>query len=212
MRDPTFMLIPVGEDAAVPVTIVLLSPEPEILQATLRRLEQDALLLELPAGTPAPEIGARLIVNAAERTKLTGRVLEVHGAFWTVSRDRMHATDDRAAPRVRSKIHLRWRHADAGEAAWLAGEPDESEFVRFSGGGDLSLAGVRFDLAHVASAPLPALGDRLFVELSLSGDAHRVLGIVRRVETGEQPSVAVEFIEVPEATFDALSDFTLNHL
>lgn len=212
MRDPVFMLIPVGEDTDFPVTLVLLSPEPEILHAKLRRLEQDELRIEVPGGTPAPALGTRLIVNAAERTKLTGRLLAAEGTVWSVSRDRMHATDDRAAPRVRSRIRLRWRHAVEPFEAWLAGAEDPAPYTSFSGGGDLSLSGVRFDLGDAPTTHLPEFGDKLYIELLVAGGAHRALGIVRRVEPAPNLSVAIEFLEVPESTFDALSEFTLDHL
>lgn len=211
MRDLLFMLIPVDQDIELPVTVVLLSPEPEILQATLRRMEYEELRLEVPAGTTEPPVGSRLIVNAGERTKLTGRVLSTAGVRWVISRDGTHATDDRAAPRVRSRIRLRWRPATEPFDPWLTGGSDLPAAFSFDGGGDLSLSGVRFDLRG-SDTPAPAFGDRLFIELLLGRGAYRVLGIVRRVEGPPNRSVAVEFLDVPEETFDALSQFTLDHI
>jgi PilZ domain len=218
------MVIPVGEATHVPVALVLLpadlGPEPgageapRFLNGTLIRLEPDVLRLAVPAGTPAPPLGMRVIVSAGERTKMTGKLLAVDADGWTVSRDQMRATDDRAAPRVRSRIQLRWRHADPHRTQdWLSGADDEeASYSRFGGGGDLSLSGIRVDVSVDPTTETPQFGDRLFIELMVGGATRRVLGVVRRVEEGERTSVAIEFLEVPEATFDALSDYTLRNL
>ncbi|MEZ4235527.1 MAG: hypothetical protein R3F59_05065 [Myxococcota bacterium] len=42
---------------------------------------------------------------------------------------------------------------------------------------------------------------------------HRALGAVRRIEAGhERILLGVEFVDLPESTFDALSDYTLRNL
>jgi hypothetical protein len=216
------MLIPVGEDVSVAVTVVLLGPSPEFREAELVRLDVETLRLRLLGdGGPAPAVGTRLIVNAAERTKLQGKVLAVDAGGIVVSRDRVSATDDRAAPRVLSHVELRWRGVDseAASASWLAGGADPGPFVTFRGGADLSLSGVRIP---TTSRP-PPVGGRVWVELALGGERHRILGIVRRVEQNDRASelarvneaglaFGVEFVELPEPTFDALSDFTLRNL
>lgn len=214
------VLIPVGEDVAVPVTVVLLGAEPDVLQGELRRLDWDSFRLCLPDRARTAE-GTRLIVSVGERTKLAGRVLEVQSDLLLVSRDPMHATDDRAAPRVLGQIHARWRPADGDAAAWLAGGPDPGPFSTFQGTADVSMSGMRFFSPHAVP-----VGSKVLIELSLSTSGqepqvHRLLGLVRRIEhaprhTGAsgnaQSAIGVEFVDVPEPALDALSDFTLEHL
>ncbi|MEQ1504466.1 MAG: PilZ domain-containing protein [Myxococcota bacterium] len=202
------MLIPVGEAVALPVTVVVLGPEPEVWQGTLTRLDVDTLRIRVTdAGI---SVGTRIIVTAPDRTKLPGRVLAVDGGEWVVSRDGAHPTDDRSAPRIAAPITLRWRLADRGAPRWIRGGADPGAFVRFCGPADLSLSGVRFGWI----GDPPTLGASILVELALDDlGAHRAIGAVRRVEpVGEELLVAVEFVDVPEATFDALSDFTLRNL
>jgi hypothetical protein len=207
------MLIPVGEDVSVPVTVVVLGAEPEIWTASLRRLDIDRLRLRIDDGSIVPPpVGTRLIVNAGERTKLPGRLLEIADGELVVSRDAAHATDDRAAPRVRSRLSLRWRLTDLDRARterWLEGGPDPGPFLVFQGGASLSMSGLRFP----CRGPAPAPGSQLLLGLAIGGEERRALGAVRRLDTdGTEVSVAVEFLDLPEATFDALSQFTLDNL
>jgi hypothetical protein len=207
------MLIPVGEAVSVPVGVVVLRGEPEIWSAVLVRLDNDTLRLQItsPPNVRA-EPGVRLIVHA-DRTKLPGRVLAIEGDELVVSRDRAPPTDDRAAPRVMSHLSLRWRVSNAdrrSEAeAWLAGGPDPGPFVVFRGGASLSMSGMRFDAKSVA----PGVGAELLVELQLGGEPWRARAAVRRVdEDNGATAIGVEFLELPESTFDALSEFTLRNL
>ena len=208
------MLIPVGEDVSVPVTIVVLGSEPEVLRAVLRRFEVDAMHLELlarPATERSSEVGLRIIVTADNRIKLPGRVLQSDGDRWIVSREAPRATDDRAAPRFAALIEVRWRVANAGTTDWVRGGPDPGPFVAFQGHADLSINGIFF----ACNALVPPVGTRLLIDLSLDGgrNRHRVLGAVRRIATtDERTQIGVEFVDVPESTFDALSDHTLKHL
>jgi hypothetical protein len=250
------MLIPVGEEVAVPVTVVVLGPEPEVLRALLRRLEVDTLQVEItPSGLavarstsdrePLPPLGTRLIVTAGDRVKLPGRILGSRGDRWVVSREGARASDDRAAPRFAAVLKVRWRVAGAegggprrqagpSDEKWLTGGPDPGPFVDFRGPADLSLSGVGFDCTSL----VPPVGARLLIELHLSsegpvslperpvdpratapttagagGARHRAIGAVRRIDVvGERTQVGVEFVELPEATFDALSDYTLRNL
>ncbi|MEQ1570145.1 MAG: PilZ domain-containing protein [Myxococcota bacterium] len=207
------MLIPVGEDVAVPVTVVALGDEPEIWTAVVRRLEVDSMRIRITTPGAAPRLGLRLIVNAGERTKLPGRVLSIEpDGELVASRDQAHATDDRAAPRVISRTELRWRETtrDRAEAdPWLRGGDDPGGFTTFRGGASLSMSGVRFP----CRGPLPAIDAQLLIALSLQGEEYRALGVVRRVDPeGADPAIGVEFLELPESTFDALSEFTLRNL
>ena len=207
------MLIPVGEEVSVPVGVVVLRGEPEIWSAVLVRLDNDTLRLRVTSPPNAtPQLGVRLIVHA-DRTKLPGRILAIEDQELVVSRDRAPATDDRAAPRVMSHLSVRWRVAGADARtdaqSWLAGGPDPGPFVVFRGGASLSMSGMRFDAKSVA----PPVGSELLLELSLGGEPWRALGAVRRVdEDGGSTAIGVEFLELPEGTFDALSEFTLKNL
>lgn len=202
------MLIPVGEEVAVPVTVVVLGAEPEVWRGTLRRLDEGTVRLEVRDGDVP--VGARLVVTAGDRTKLSGRVLSRgDDGVLVVSRDGAHASDDRAAPRVAAMLELRWRAAGTDEG-WVRGGPDPGPFIRFRGPADLSLSGLRFDCEGAA----PRLGQRLLLDLGLdAARRHRALGAVRRADpVGERTEVGIEFVDLPEATFDALSDYTLRNL
>lgn len=203
------MLIPVGEAVAVPVTVIVLASEAGVCRGTLVRLESDEFRVvvtdrEVPTGT-------RLIV-AVHRTKLQGRVTGAEGDVRIVSRDPdPGGADDRAAPRVTGTIEVRWRIAGHEEAAWVAGGPDPGPFSALLAETDLSVSGLR---AGLGPDP-PPVGARLLLRLGLDADPphHRALGVVRRIEPHDaNPYVAIEFIEVPESTLDALSSYTLYHL
>ncbi|MEZ4242110.1 MAG: PilZ domain-containing protein [Myxococcota bacterium] len=204
------MLIPVGEEVSVPVTVVVLGPEPEVVSARLCRLEEGELLVEM--SRPAP-VGTRVIVTAGDRIKLPGRVLDEQDGRWVVSREGVRATDDRAAPRFATVLDLRWRVAEADGPRWIAGGTDPGPFVSFQGPADLSLSGLCFD----CSGLVPQVGTQLLLALALAPDhperRHRALGAVRRIEAGhERILLGVEFVDLPESTFDALSDYTLRNL
>jgi hypothetical protein len=203
------MLIPVGEDVTVPVTVVVLGPEPEVVGGTLRRLEVDTLLLDVPG--VMLRVGVRLIVTAGDPVKLPGRVLEAAGGLWIVSRDDPRPADDRGAPRFATLLDLRWRVADRTQERWIAGGPDPGPFESFNGPADLSVTGVSFD----CEGPPPQIGARLLLDLALDDDGqrYRALGAVRRVEArGRRSQLGVEFVDLPESTFEALSDCTLRNL
>jgi hypothetical protein len=226
------MLIPVGEDVSVSVTVVMLGSEPDVTTGQLRRLDWDTFRLELsskpglsgrPGSASHASVGTRLIVTAGDRTKLPGRVVAVEDGVLVVSRDRTHAADDRSAPRVMGLVRVRWRVADGGAPAWLAGGPDPGPFSEFSGTADVSMSGIRF----VATTAVAPVGSQLMLELGLGPTGrdpkslvpssehgtHRLLGLVRRVEhLGGSHALGVEFVDVPEPTLDALSDFTLENL
>jgi hypothetical protein len=203
------LLIPVGEEVSVPVTIVVLGPEPEVVSGLLRRLDVDTLHLEV-GGRAAP-LGTRLIVTAGDRVKLPGRVLGSAVDRWVVSREGARPSDDRAAPRFATMLEVRWRVAAQGQERWVGGGPDPGPFVAFQGPADLSLSGLCFG----CDDRVPPVGSHLLLDLRLGPDdrRHRAIGAVRRIETeADRTQIGVEFVDLPEATFDALSDYTLRNL
>lgn len=204
------MLIPVGETVAVPVTVIVLATEAGVCRGTLVRLESDTFRVRV-SDRDVP-VGARLIV-AVHRTKLQGRVIGIEGDIRIASRDPdPGASDDRAAPRVSGTIEVRWRASTGSASAWIAGGPDPGPFTAIRTETDLSVSGLRVALG----ADPPSVGTILLLRLSLDRDTpgYRALGIVRRIEAGQSthPFVAIEFLELPESTLDALSTYTLHHL
>ena len=97
-------------------------------------------------------------------------------------------------------------------SAWIAGGRDPGPFTAILTETDLSVSGLRVALGDEP----PSVGTILLLRLSLERDnpGYRALGIVRRIEAGQatHPFVAIEFLELPESTLDALSTYTLHHL
>lgn len=220
-----YMLIPVGEDVSIPVTVVLLGTEPDVTSGELKRLDWDSFRICIFKGGSTsplePTSGTRIIVTVGDRTKLAGRVIALEGKTAIVSRDPTHASDDRAAPRVMAVLTVRWRVSEGDSAAWVAGGPDPGPFTIFRGTADVSMSGIRF----VCPVVVP-IGARLMLDLELKTGSeqqnHRVIGIVRRVETldgkavqggiEQRHAIGVEFLDLTEPALDALSDFTLENL
>ncbi|MCB9684807.1 MAG: PilZ domain-containing protein [Alphaproteobacteria bacterium] len=198
------MLVPLGEEVAVPITVVIVGDVPDVRPGVLRRLLAEQVHVWL--AEPLTE-GQRVVLAVGDRTTLSGRVVSREGDVMVVSRDRVRATDDRAAPRVRGRAVTRWIVGDDPDGDWLAGGPGPDGFDALDGEVELSLSGMRI----VVGRSLP-VGTRVLVELELAGlgGGLRALGAVRRVDGGT--SLAIEFLRLSEVAFDALSDFTLQHV
>lgn len=203
------MLIPVGVDVSVPVSVVVLGEAVDVLAGTLVRLEEDRL--HLVVRTRGLSEGTRLVVTVRDRTRLTGKVLRADDDHLVVSRDAAHTADDRAAPRVTGTVVARWRAVGDDAPAWLAGGEDPGPFVAFHGAAEVSVSGM---LLGVDAAMAPPVGARLLLELTLGdGAPERAIGIVRRhARFGARARVAIEFAELPEGMLEALSTFTLANL
>lgn len=198
------MIIPLGEDVAIPVTVVIVGDAPDVRPGVLRRLQAEELHLWLPQ--PLPE-GQRVVLAVGERTTLSGRVVRTEGDLMVVTRDRVRASDDRAAPRVEGRAKTRWTTGDDPDGAWIAGGSDPGPFATLDGPVELSLSGMLIEVGQA----LP-LGARVLIELDLDelGAGLRALGAVRRVDGGK--TLAIEFLRLSERTFDALSEFTLERV
>jgi hypothetical protein len=193
-------------DVEIPVMVVLIEDPVAVVPAVLLRLEPAELSLRLD--TAGASVGER-VVAAAGSTTLPGRITAIDGPILTVTRTGLHGSDDRAAPRVKAPVQLAW-WTDGDPAAWLAGAAATGP-RRVASGDDVSLSGVRFTVA----AEPPVVGDRLMLEAEINpGQApHRLVAVVRRcwASVGEW-TVAVSFVEMDEATAEALLDLTLQKL
>ncbi len=214
------MLIPVDVPVAVPITAVVLAPDPAdappvVTSGELVRLGADRFVVRLSVPLPS---GARVVVALGEGSKLAGRVIgeEVDGV--AISRDVSRANEVRSGPRVSIRVALRWLPRGADGPEWLRGGPDPAPFRSLRGLANVSVSGIRVHMP----GPAPHLGATLLLDVvplperagALSpGAAFRAAGVVRRVEgSRSRPTVGIEFVDLPDATSDALLELTLRRL
>ena len=186
------MLVDADSDVDVPVVLAVVGARLEVVEARLVRLTADRVFLLAPA-TPAP--GARVIVTV-DRNKLLGKVLDAHpDGRLEIARDGAHASDDRAAPRVRGRMSVRWRELRDG---------GPGQTGSFDGTTELSVSGMLLPTCACA------VGTRLELELRLgSASPIRAIAIVRRHDQG---AAGVEFAQLDDEAADGLADFTIAHL
>lgn len=197
------MLVPMGEDVAIPVTVVVVGDGADVRSGVLRRMEPETVRLWLPEPLP---VGARVVLAVGERTTLSGRVLLHERDLYVVSRDAARTPDDRAAPRVRGPAAVRWCLGEDTTARWINGGPDTAAFFSQRGEVEVSVSGMSFP----AGGTLPT-GTLLLLEVTLEHQpTWRAQGVVRRADAAG--TVAVEFLRLSEPAFDALSDFTLQRV
>lgn len=198
------MTIPIGQVVEHEAFVVLLEEPVSVVAGVLVRLDEDAFAIRLAAG--GATIGGRLVVTVGSE-RLAGRVTAIAGDLVSVARTGVHGTDDRACPRVGAEVPLRWRRAAPGDG-WRDASDDA---VREAMSDGVSVSGVSFDV----DADPPTVGERLRIDAGLEpgAAASAILAIVRRVVPMRGGwSVAVEFVDMDEAAFDALTDLTLSHL
>lgn len=190
----------------IPVMVVLIEDPVAVVPAVLLRLEPAELSLRLD--TAGASVGERVVASSGSAT-LPGRITAIDGPILTVARTGLHGSDERAAPRVTAPVQLAW-WTDGEPAAWLAGAAATGP-RRVASGDDVSLSGVRFTVA----AEPPAIGDRLLLEAELNPGQtpHRLVAVVRRCwASAGKWTVAVGFVEMDDATVEALFDLTLQNL
>lgn len=197
------MLVPMDEDVAIPVTVVVVGEGADVRPGVLRRMEPDSVRLWLPEPVA---VGTRLVLAVGERTTLSGRVRLVDGDLHLVSRDTARNPDDRAAPRVRGSGVVRWRIGEDSSGRWLNGGPDTGACFTQRGPVEVSVSGMLFQ----AGGTVPS-GTQLLLEVQLEDQSSwRAHGVVRRSDPAGM--VAIEFLRLSETAFDALSDFTLQRV
>lgn len=197
------MLVPMDEDVAVPVTVVVVGDSADVRPGVIRRMEADSVWLWLPEPL---QIGCRVVLAVGERTTLSGRVRLADGDVYVLSRDAVRNPDDRAAPRVRGSAAIRWRMGDDPTGGWLNGGPDTGAHFSQRGPVEVSVSGMLFQ----AGGSVPN-GTQLLLEVTLEGQpTWRAQGVVRRSDPAGM--VAVEFLRLSETAFDALADFTLQRV
>ncbi len=214
------MLILVDAPVAVPITAVVLASDPTvstpvISSGQLVRLAADKFVVRL--GVPLPS-GAQVVVALAEGSKLAGRVIGEEADGVAISRDVTRASEERSGPRVAIRVAMRWRSRGADGPTWVRGGPDPAPFRSLRGRADVSVSGIRVSMP----GPAPQLGATLLLDVvplperagaPYPGAAFRAAGVVRRVEgSRSRPTVGIEFVDLPDATSDALAELTLRRL
>lgn len=190
------MSIAFDKDIEVEAFVVLLDDPIAVVSGVLLWVGAERYRLRLDS--PHLAAGMRLLVTV-DTDRLPGRIEAIEGSVVTVARTEVHGTDDRACPRVGAQFPLVWSVVGAASGARAA----MSEGV--------SVSGVNFDVA----VDPPAVGARLHIEATLTPGAvaSPIEAIVRRAQpTATGWSVGVEFVDMDEATFDALTDLTLQYL
>jgi hypothetical protein len=184
------MLIGVDQPLSIRITLVVVGEELEVFDATLVRLLADRLLVRTPLDLP---VGTRVIARLGDGDHIAGRVLDRSEGEIAISKDLGRVSDARAAPRATGELAVRWRL-----------DRPNARFRAISGPSEVSISGIRFE----TPLPGPEVGDPVRLEIDRE---HLARGIVRRVShlSSARVSVAVELVDVPEATLDVLSDFTL---
>ena len=214
------MLILVDAQVAVPITAVVLASDlsgatPTISSGELVRLGADRFVVRLDVPLPP---GAQLVVALADGSKLAGRVIGEEADGVAISRDLTRGSDERSGPRVSVRVALRWRSRGVDDPGWLAGGADPAPFRSLRGRADVSVSGIRVNMP----GPAPQIGATLMLDVAplperagapYPGAAFRVVGVVRRVEgSRSRPTVGIEFVDLPDATSDALTELTLRRL
>lgn len=191
------MSIAFDKDIEVEAFVVLLDDPIAVVSGVLLWVGAERYRLRLDAPHLAP--GMRLLVTVGTE-RLPGRIEAIEGSVFSVARTEVHGTDDRACPRVGAQFPLVWS---------LIGPPSGPARAAMSEG--VSVSGVNFDVA----VDPPAVGARLHIEATLTpgAAASPIEAIVRRAQaTASGWSIGVEFVDMEEATFDALTDLTLQYL
>jgi hypothetical protein len=174
----------------IPVTVVILGQMPIVLRGTLVATADAEFTVDIDG--PGATLGSRIVVAGAQ-AKLAGQITALVANRATVARTDVHGTDDRGAPRVSAPVSLVWRR---GDDPWRPASAD-----------DVSISGARF----LTQSEPPAVGDKITLALALGpGRRHQVDALVRRSGASANGyTIGVEFLEVDDATSDALTDLTL---
>lgn len=186
------MLVDADRDVDVSVILTVVGATLDVVEARLVRLSGDRMFLVAPV---TPAAGTRVIVTL-DRSRLLGTVLDAHAdGRLEIARDGAHASEDRAAPRVRGRLRARWRELREG---------GPGQTGTFEGETDISVSGMLLPSCTCA------LGARVRIELELGPAAPiRAIAIVRRHDRG---AAAVEFAQLDDEAADGLADFTIAHL
>lgn len=171
------------------VQVMVAGDRPHVFDAALIRHDGGTVTLRAPELVP---VGARIIVIEG-RTKILGRCTAAADGVITATAQWERATDDRSSPRVDVPCRVRFAFGGGDWAEALSPV-------------NVALSGVRF----TTSSPAPAVGDRVALWLVFEGaDAEwQATALARRVDAGPPSSVAVEFIDVPDAALEFLSEHT----
>jgi hypothetical protein len=165
------MLVPMGEDVAIPVTVVVVGDGADVRSGVLRRMEPETVRLWLPEPLP---VGARVVLAVGERTTLSGRVLLHERDLYVVSRDAARTPDDRAAPRVRGPAAVRWCLGEDTTARWINGGPDTAAFFSQRGEVEVSVSGMSFPAGgHAPHRHAPAAGGDPRAPAHVAGSGRR---------------------------------------
>lgn len=173
-----------------PVQLLVTTDLPRVVDAVLVGYDGATVTVRT---SETVAVGARIIVIEG-RTKLLGRCTAVADGVLTADVQWERATDARSSPRVDLPCRVRF----AGKDGVVA--DTESPI-------NVALSGVRFNTTHTP----PSVGDRVALWLSFEapGAEWEAAALTRRVDPdGGTWAVAVEFIDLPDAALEFLSDHT----
>jgi hypothetical protein len=223
------MSVTMDKSIAVPVEVVCTSGEvPFVAEGRISRFAEGTYVIELDRDATRLEPGHAAILNFLDGTtpRVIARITEVRGNEMTCTQQKVREREKRAFPRLHGGLPVRYRvagHGPAAEAllaAWMrgdAGPGDEGDWYRPDEFMNFSVTGLRFEAPAVAEE-----GDALLLELGVRGRKERwrcSASIVRIFdipedeqdpETGYKHRFAVNFVEIPPAAQEALSEMTLD--
>ena len=173
-----------------PIQLLLAGDLPHVVDAMLIAYDGATVTLRT---SEVVEVGSRLIVIEG-RTKLIGKCTSAAEGVLTADVQWERATDARSSPRVDLACRIRFAGNDGVVADAETGI-------------NVALSGVRFNTTHTP----PSVGDRVALWLSFDapGAEWEAAALTRRVDRdGGTWAVSVEFIDLPDAALDFLSEHT----
>lgn len=203
------MLLPLGEDIRVEVD-VLFPTRVELfaVSGAILRREEDHLVVEL-AEPVVLEVGTRVLLDAGPEggLRLRGRVLQATGVCLRVQVSGAVSSDARSSGRTVGGLRVRLSPSLGGDAArrWI----EEGFALPAAEAWPEALPDVEFGMTGLwldVPAGTPLHG-KLLLSMQACGDStwYRATALLRRVEpAGPATGVALEFLDVPEDTADAL--------
>ena len=207
------MLLPISTPISYGVTLVRAVPEALIVQGLLVLFDGQRYSIQLQGGCGDLQVGQTLVLDfgnsGPSRCRAKVEAVNEEGVV-LVPMEALLRKDRRYYPRVDSELCVEYRPITLGEGNPIGSAHlkavGEAEFSTADPDVDISVTGIRF----MDTSPIP-VNTLVLLRLQLPPDSkfRGVVGeVVRIVEEDEDDySIAVNFIDLQDETFDRLIEY-----